>query len=194
MPQDYRGIEATTTVTQEGAIQDIAKTMKFDGQTVNRLEMHYMRAQLDRATERAPQELGINDISIRKGGVYRIVVSDLHRQRRIWFSGDDRSARSMDEFDRLLAKSKARRVRLAVMDMWKPFRSSTTRRAPYAALLFDKSHVLRHLGEALDKLRRHEYARPSGKGLAFIKGKKYALFAHPHNLEGSARKNLKRLV
>ena len=40
------------------------------------------------------------------------------------------------------------------MDMWKPFRNSTQAHAPQAAILFDKFHVLRHLGEALDKVRK----------------------------------------
>ena len=39
----------------------------------------------------------------------------------------------------------ARKLRLAVMDMWKAFRNSTHRHAPEAAILFDKFHVLRHL-------------------------------------------------
>ena len=43
--------------------------------------------------------------------------------------------------------------------MWKPFRNVTARRAPQAAILFDKFHVMRHLGDALDKVRKSEYAR-----------------------------------
>ena len=31
--------------------------------------------------------------------------------------------------------------------------------APKAAILFDKFHVMRHLGEALDTVRKSEYAR-----------------------------------
>jgi len=42
------------------------------------------------------------------------------------------------------------------MDMWKPFRNVTKDRAPQAAILFDKFHIMRHLGEALDKVRKAE--------------------------------------
>jgi hypothetical protein len=38
--------------------------------------------------------------------------------------------------------------------MWKPFRNTTRERAPQAAVLFDKFHIMRHLGEALDKVRK----------------------------------------
>jgi transposase len=138
--------------------------------------------------------IGIDEISIRKGHTYRIVVSDLERHRPIWFGGEDRSEASMDEFYRFIGEKKARKIRLAVMDMWKPFRNSTTRNAPQAAALFDKFHVMRHLGEALDKVRKHDYARLDGKSRTFSKGQKYALLSHPQNLKGPARKILKLLL
>jgi transposase len=75
-----------------------------------------------------------------------------------------------------------------------PFRNSTTQNAPQAAILFDKFHILRHLGEALDKVRKHEFARLSGKARTFVKGQKYALLSHPQNLKGPARKNLRLLL
>ena len=53
---------------------------------------------------------------------------------------------------------------------------------PHAAILFDKFHVLRHLGEALDQVRKSEYARLAGKDRQFIKGQKYTLLSHRDNL------------
>ena len=101
--------------------------------------------------------IGIDEIAIRKGHTYRIVVSDLLRGRPIWFGGKDRSEASMSEFYAWLGEKKSRRIRLAVMDMWKPFRLATQAHAPKAAILFDKFHVMRHLGEALDAVRKSEY-------------------------------------
>ena len=49
-----------------------------------------------------------------------------------------------------LGEKKSARIRLAVMDMWKAFRLATQAHAPQTAILFDKFHVMRHLGEALD--------------------------------------------
>ena len=85
-----------------GPSKDISREMNFDAQTVRRLEMRYMRAQLERVPKPSPQALWIDEISIRKGHVYRIVVSDLHRQRWIWFGGEERSEQSMDGFYQLL--------------------------------------------------------------------------------------------
>jgi len=54
--------------------------------------------------------------------------------------------------------------RIVVMDMWKPFRLATARHAPQASILFDKFHVLCRLGDALDQVRKSEYARVSPLG------------------------------
>jgi transposase len=175
-------------------IQDVAKELHLDWHTVKRLEKQYMREQLQRAGKPNPRVIGIDEISVRKGHEYRIVVSDLEKHRPIWFGGTDRSQKSMDLFYGFLGEKKARRIRLAVMDMWKAFRNSTQQHAPQAAILFDKFHIIKHLGEALDKVRKQEYARLSGRHRQFIKGQKYALLSHPQNLRGDARKNLKRLL
>ena len=175
-------------------IKDVAKELHLDWHTVKALEKQYMTAQLARAGTAAPKAIGIDEISIRKGHTYRIVASDLIRGRPIWFGGADRSEASMAQFYDWLGKTKAQRIRLAVMDMWKPFRKVTNQRAPQAAILFDKFPVMRHLGEALDKVRKSEYARLTGKDRRYIKGQKYTLLSHRENLDLDGRKALKTLL
>ena len=179
---------------RSATIKDVAEELHLDWDAVKELDKQYMRAQLKRAGTPGPKAIGIDEISIRKGHTYRIVVSDLVRHRPIWFGGQDRSEASMDEFYRFIGEKKAKKIRLAVMDMWKPFRNCARRHAPQAAILFDKFHVLRHLSDALDQVRKQEYARLHGKQRTFIKGQKYTLLAHPQNLTGDARKNLKLLL
>jgi len=175
-------------------IRDVATELHLDWHTVKALEQQDMREQLRRAGTPGPQVIGIAEVSIRKGHTYRIVVSDLIRQRPIWFGGTDRSEASLDQFYAWLGPRNAARLRLAVMDMWKPFRLSTARHAPQASLLFDKFHILRHLGDALDQVRKSEYARVSGRQRRFIKGQKYTLLAHRENLTLDGRRALKTLL
>src|SRR5271165_4594064 len=122
------------------------------------------------------------------------VVSDLIRGRPIWFGGDDRSEASMSQFYAWLGSRKRSRIRLAVMDMWKPFRLATHAHAPQVAILFDKFHVMRHLGEALDQVRKNEYARLQGRGRRYIKGQKYTLLSRKENLTLEGKKALKTLL
>ncbi len=179
---------------RSATIKDVAKELKLDWDTVKTLEKQYMAAQLAKAGTPGPKAIGIDEISIRRGHTYRIVVSDLIRGRPIWFGGEDRSEASMAQFYDWLGKKKARGIRLAVMDMWKPFRNATAAHAPQAAILFDKFHIMRHLGEALDKVRKAEYARLSGKDRRYIKGQKYTLLSRRENLTMEGRKSLKMLL
>src|SRR5271168_344457 len=171
---------------RSSSIQDVAKEHLLDWRAVKTLEMQYMREQIKRAGQPRPGVIGIDELSIRKGHIYSIVVSDLERRRAIWFGGKDRSEESMDMFFAFLGERRSKRIRLAVMDMWKPFLKSTNKKAPQAAILFDKFHILRHLGDALDKVRKQEYAKLDGAKRKFIKGQKYALLSHKENLQGSS--------
>ena len=179
---------------RQATIKDVAKELALDWQTVKVLEQQYMEAQLKRAGTPAPQVIGVDELAIRKGHSYRIVVSDLVRGRPIWFGGEDRSEASMSQFYDWLGQRNSSRIRLAVMDMWKPFRLATNAYAPQAAILFDKFHVMRHLGEALDQVRKSEYARLQGRGRRYIKGQKYTLLSRKENLTLAGKKALQKLL
>ena len=175
-------------------IKDVAKELHLDRKTVKELEKHYLREKLRRAGTPKPNVIGIDELSIRKGHTYRIVVSDLERKRPIWFGGDDRKEESLNLFYQELGAAKTKKIRLAVMDMWKPFEHSTSQNAPQAAILYDKFHILRHLNEALDKIRKSEYARLSGKDRRFVKGQRYTLLSHRENLTAEGKHALKTLL
>lgn len=175
-------------------VSAVAKELHLDWDSVKALDKQYMKAQLAKAGTPGPKRIGIDEISIKRRHTYRIVVSDLDRKRPIWFGGVDRSDASMSQFFADLGAKKSLQIRLALMDMWKPFRTATQAHAPQAAIVFDKFHVLRHLSEALDKVRKSEYARLSGKDRRFIKGQKYTLLSHRENLTQEGRQALKTLL
>jgi len=100
----------------------------------------------------------------------------------------------MGSFFEALGDNKSRKIRLAVMDMWKPFRNACAMHAPGAAILYDKFHALRHLGDVLDKVRRTEYARLKGEDRKFIKGQRYTLLSHRENLSLDGKKALRTLL
>jgi transposase len=175
-------------------IQDVARELHLDWSTVKELDQQYLQQQLRRAGTPAPRAIGIDEVSIRKGHTYRIVVSDLERHRPIWCGGQDRSEASMDLFYQWLRAAKNKRIRLAVMDRWKPFRTSTRSYAPQAGVRFDQFHVMRHLGEALDQVRKSEYARLRGQHRSVIKGQKYTLLSHRENLTLDGRRSLHKLL
>lgn len=177
----------------DSPVKVVAEELRLDWHTVKELDKLYMREQLRRAPASNPTVIGIDEISMGHGHRYRIVVSDLLEGRPIWFGGLDRSEASLDLFYAWLGPAKSKEIRLAVMDMWKAFRSSTLKphNAPQATILYDKFHVLRHLQEAIDKVRKREYARLTGPGRRFIKGQRFALLSRWRNLTLSGKRSLR---
>jgi len=162
---------------RESSVKAVAEELALDWETVKALDKQYMNEQLRRAGAKGPRVIGIDEIAVGRGHSYRIVAD-------------------LDGFFQWLGPRKCKGIRLAVMDMWKAFRASTLKEgnAPQADVLFDKFHILRHLGDAMDKVRKGEYARLSGKDRKFIKGQKYTLLSHRHNLTARGRASLKLLL
>ena len=162
--------------------------------SIQSVAMEYMRAQLERAGPETPRAIGVDETSIRKGHTYRIVVSDLDRGCAIWFGGDGRKEVDMAKFYDTIGKQASSKIEVAVMDMWKPFRNALKAHAPQAQIVFDKFHIMSHLGKAMDAVRKAEYARLSGEDRRYIKGQKHTLLSHRENLSLEGRKALKQLL
>jgi transposase len=128
---------------------DVAEELKLDWDAVKTLEMQYMRAQLDRAGASGRRAIGIDEIAVRKGW-FGAQAADLVRWRgsfRGQHGGVLRLARAQKEPQN---QSRCDGYVEAIPHVTKD-------KAPQAAILFDKFHVMRHLGEALDNLlSRHE--------------------------------------
>ena len=172
----------------------VAEMERLHHSTVKDLDKLYMQSQVERAGLPAPRAIGVDEISIRKGHNYRVIVSDLIRGRPIWVGREGRTEADMDLFFRELGDKKSARIELAAMDMWKAFRNSVTNNAPNARIVFDKFHIIRHLSKALDEVRRAEYKRLSGKDRTYIKGQRYTLLSRRENLSLDGRRALKKLL
>jgi transposase len=163
---------------------------------VRRLDTAYMEDLL--AKHPPPKRLraiGVDEVSIRKGHSYAIVVADLDRQKPIWMSeSPGRSEEDMDRFFDTLGPRRSARITLAVMDMWKAFRNSTLNHTDNVRIVYDKFHVLKHLSDAMDQVRRQEYKRVNEKERKFIKGQRYTLLSHKANLDEDARRSLRLLL
>jgi len=175
-------------------VKDVAQAERLHHTTVKDLDKLYMAEQLRRNPMPATTAIGVDEIAIRKEHNYRVVVSDLVRQRPIWFGGAGRKREDLAQFFTAYGTRRTAGIQVAVMDMWKPFRQATREHAPDAEIVFDKFHILRHLSDALDEVRRAEYARVSGDKRRFIKGNRYTLLSHRDNLTLAGREALKALL
>lgn len=182
-------------MAREMSLTEVAKLNQISWAQAWRMELAYMRELIKK---RPPAEkirvIGVDEISVRKGHTYRVVVADLDEQRPIWIGGTGRTKEDLDLFFADIGVERSKNIELAVMDMWKAFRNSTNEHAPQARIVFDKFHVLRHLANALDDVRRQEYKRVNDKERKYIKGQRYTLLSHKANLDENGRRSLKLLL
>ena len=63
-----------------------------------------------------------------------------------------------------------------------------------ATILFDKLHVMRHLGKALDEVRKSEYCRLAGRDRSDIKEQKCTLLSHRQNFTVEGKRAFRKLL
>jgi len=66
--------------------------------------------------------------------------------------------------------------------MWDPYVEVIKRRLPQAILVFDKFHLIRHLLEAVNQVRKQEAAQLKLSNPELLKGSKYLFLKNPWNL------------
>jgi transposase len=123
---------------------------------------------------------------------WRVVVSDLDAGRPIWIGGNSRKQESFEAFFLWLGAVKCKNITLGVMDMWKQYLAALRKFCPTADVVFDKFHVVAQMSQAMDKVRKNEYARLNGKERKFIKGQRFNLLSKRGNLTCSGREELKQ--
>jgi len=180
---------------REMTIKRVAELHRLSWDQVRRIEMAYMRRLVeDNPPSDNLRAIGIDEVSVRRRHSYNIVVADLEAKRPIWLGGKGRREEDLKLFYDFIGSQRSAHLELAVMDMWKPFRKATIAHAKQARIVYDKFHVLRHLGVALDEVRRSEYKRVNEKERRFIKGQRYTLLSNKANLDTEGRRALKTLL
>ena len=99
-------------------VKDVARSERLHHSTVKDLDKLYMAEQRRRHPMPATPAIGVDEIAIRKGHDYRVVVSDLEQQRPIWFGGTGRKQEDLAQFFTAYGPRKSAGIQVAVMDMW----------------------------------------------------------------------------
>ena len=148
-----------------------------------------------RHRQRPPvHRIGIDEVSRRKGQVYLTVVYDLERRVLLWV-GEDRTEEAVKKFfTEELGKRRCSTLRVVCMDMWAAYVNLVRKHAPQAQILFDRFHIVKHLQEAVDEVRRSEMRSLTGKEKATFKSTRWLLLKNPWNLTNQQTERLSTLV
>ena len=172
----------------------VARKFALHEHTVKELDKQYMISCLAKLPKMSPTILGVDEIAIRKGHRYRIIVSDLILERPIWVGDEGRKEADFQPFFDELGENKSKKIQLAVMDMWPAFRNALEKNCPNADILYDKFHIMNHLNDRVDDVRKQEYRSASIEQRKYIKGQRYILLSHRRNLDSRGKQSLKELL
>lgn len=140
--------------------------------------------------------LGFDEIGVGKGQTYWTMVSALEGPRgpELLNIVEGRKEKNLKPFWRWFGTDRARRITHGVMDMWKPYRNSLRTHCPKAQVIYDKFHVIRHLLDAVNEVRKQEFKRLGEAMKGLLAGKKFILLARKAHLRKEARKALEALL
>jgi transposase len=125
--------------------------------------------------------IGIDEISRKKGHEYLTTVYDLKARKLIW-SGEGRTEETLRQFFDFFGRKRANRLQGICCDMWMPYIKVIEEKAPKAILVFDKFHIIRHLMQAVDQVRRDEIKEKGKEHKILMKNTRYIWLKNPWNL------------
>jgi len=143
---------------------------------------------------RAMARLGVDEKAASKGHRYVTLVFDLDRST-VEYIADDRKKTSLDAFYLALSPEQRAGIEAVAMDMWEPFIASTAEHVPEgrSKIVFDRFHVMKHMTEAVDAVRKWEHRRLQADGDETLKKTKYLWLYSEENLPESSRERFAAL-
>lgn len=132
------------------------------------------------------KEIGVDETSARRGHDYISMFYDLIG-RRLVHVAEGKDASVIADFAQELARRgvKAEQIREVSCDMSPAMIKGIAENLPEANITFDKFHVFKLLGDAIDKVRRQEMRKDKT-----LKGSRYSLLKNPENLTAKQREVL----
>lgn len=123
--------------------------------------------------------------------IYQI---DAHCRRLLWV-GPKRTQASLRRGLAALGPTVVQGLRFVCSDMWKPYLQVIAKQAAQALHVLDRFHIVMHLNQAVDQVRRAESGRLRGSARAqHLKNMRWKLLRRGSRVRGHARSQLRGLV
>ena len=144
--------------------------LKITDQRLWRIVFHYVEAAVARMDLAGVRRVAIDETAAPRGHDYITLVVDIDG-RRVVFVADGRSADTVRQFADHLEDhgGDASRIKQASIDMSPAFIKGVAENLTEAEVTFDRFHVMKLIGDAIDEVRRAEVkARPELRGTRYV--------------------------
>ena len=128
-------------------------------------------------------QIGVDEKSVAKGHHYITLVCDLD-ESTVEHITDDRKQTSLDSYFTSLSKEQREGIEAVAIDIWDPYINSIMKYVPHSEdkMVFDRYHLMTHLGKAVDEVRKKEHRVLKKAGDETLTGSKYLWLYSEENL------------
>jgi len=173
------------------SLTDVTKFSMVNWRTAKRIDKKKLQERFKNLDNINPTRIGVDEIAHEKGHKYLTIVRDLDAGV-IWV-GEKRKEETLNQFFQELGKEKSRQIIVAVMDMWDPYIKSVKENTN-AEIVFDKFHISKKINEAVDNIRKKEFAKADKEERINMKHKRFLILYRNKNLNKEQEKDLNELM
>ncbi|MBU0760591.1 MAG: ISL3 family transposase [Nanoarchaeota archaeon] len=173
------------------SLTDAAKFAMVNWRTAKRIDKKKLQEKFKDLKNISPGRIGVDEIAHEKGHKYLTIVRDVDGGV-IWV-GEKRKKETLNQFFKELGKKKSKKIAVAVIDMWDPFIKSIQENTD-AEIVFDKFHIAKKINEAVDKIRKKEFAKADPEERLRMKKKRFLILFRNKNLNDEKRETLRSLL
>jgi transposase len=141
-----------------------------------------------------PSMIGVDEKAIAKGHRYMTLVCDLE-QATIEYIGDERRESSLRAYFAAFEPQAREALEAISLDMWPPYINACRQDVPGAdqKMVFDRFHIMRHVVDAVDKVRKRENRALLEAGDTTLTKSKYLWLYSAENVPEKSRERFDML-
>lgn len=168
---------------KEASISAVARQMDLSWSAIDGIMSRAVTRGLKRREAEKPRHIGIDETSFRKRHDYVTVVSD-QDHGHVLHVALGRNKKDLTAYYDALSEEQKSGIDSVSMDMWPAYIKATQEKIPDAdrKIAFDKFHVAKYLGEAVDKVRRDEHKALLKQDCKELSGTKYVWLTNRNNM------------
>ena len=175
---------AVTVLLAARSLKQAAGWLRLDWDAVQRIMERAVARGLERRELEGLRHLGLDEKSFRRGQDYISVLTEVGAEPRVLEVCEGRRSAEAAQLIRTLPEEVRAKVEAVAMDMSAGYAAAVSEVLPEAAIVHDRFHVSKLLGEAVDAVRRAEHKQLCAGGDERLKGSRYLWLWHPAELRG----------
>lgn len=177
---------------REMTVKAVSELTGLHWESVRDIDKKFIRLKLGQMNWETVTQISIDEVSYKKRHKYFTIISD-RQTRRIMAIIKGRKSKEISKFFKSLNKKVRHQIALATMDMWKAYRKAVQKWLPFAVIVYDKFHIIRHLNRAIDKVRISEQRRLEKEGYLVLKKSRWILITNRNSLTKEKKDRLNHL-